>query len=255
MPVTLNDLLEQGQKDGLEFSDDAAKEAAINALKKYAKPIYEAINNLAFGAGQAKMTDEVTAAKAAQQTAEARATKAETDLRTALDKAPEVATVNKQWEDKLTEARETHRKEVEQLTGRIRGSLLQRDQSALVTELHEKHNVPLAMAKVLAKDPDLLSRMDYDPNGTLSVRQAGQQIPLSPASGETHLGLLAEEIAGTVDKDLLVVEGDTGSGVNGGSRPGTGDAAFYKGIAEKAQEDQKGQTVRKPLRERIASRA
>lgn len=254
MAITLNELLEQGVKDGLAFSDDAARDAAVDALKKHAKPVYEAINNLAFGAGQAKSTKEVTDAKAAQTAAEARATKAEGDLRAALDKAPDVATVNSQWETKLEEERKSHRTEKEKLTNRIRNSLLQRDQSALVTEMHEKHHVPLAMAKVLARDPDLLSRMDYDDNGTLSVRQAGQQIPLSPASGQTHLGMLAEEIAGTVDKDLLVVEGDSGSGVSGGSRPGTGDASFYKGIAEKAKAEQKAETPRLSLKERIANR-
>lgn len=253
MALTLNELLEQN-KEGLDFSEDAAKEAAVNALKKFAKPVYEAINNLAFGAGQAKATEEITRAKADATKAEERATKAEADLRAALDKAPDVATVNAQWETKLETERESHRKERQKLTDRIRNSLLQRDQSALVTELHEKHNVPLAMAKVLAKDPDLLGRMEYDDNGTLSVRQAGQQIPLSPASGQTHLSLLAEEVAGTVDPDLLVSEGDSGSGVNGGNRPGRGDASFYQGIAERAKKEQQGSTPRVPLKERIANR-
>lgn len=254
MAITLNELLEQGIRDGLAFSDDAARDAAIDALKKHAKPVYEAINNLAFGAGQAKQSEEVTKAKGLQAAAETRATKAETDLRVALDKAPEVATVNRQWEDKLEEERKSHRTEKEKLTTRIRNSLLQRDQSSLVTELHEKHHVPLAMAKVLAKDPDVLSRLDYDDNGTLSVRQAGQQIPLSPASGQTHLGMLAEEMAGTVDKDLLVAEGDSGSGVNGGSRPGTGDAGFFKSIADKAKAEQAAESPRLSLKDRIASR-
>jgi hypothetical protein len=258
MPVTLNEILEQ-HKDELSFADDAAKAAAVNALKLYAKPVYEAINNLAYGAGQAKLTEAVTAAKAEAKAsldaAEARAKKAEADLLAAQNKAPEVATINSQWETKLEEERNSHKTERKKLEDRIRGSLVQRDQATLVAELHEKHNVPMSLAKRIVKDPDVLGRWDYDDQGSVSVRQAGQQIPLAPGSGQTHLSLLAEELAGTVEDDLKISKADSGSGVTGGTKPGRGDQdAFFKGVAETAKKEYAGERPAKSLQERVANR-
>src|SRR5262245_55939750 len=101
MPVTLAELLEQHHEELTLPADDAAKTAAVDALKKFAQPVYQMINNLAFGAGQAKKQDEVTAAEARAQAALEKVTKLEADLRTAQDKAPDVATINQQWETKL----------------------------------------------------------------------------------------------------------------------------------------------------------
>jgi len=254
MPITLNELLEQGAKDGLSFSDDAVRDAAVEALKKHANPVYMAINNLAFGAAQARMKQEVTDAKAAQQAAEDRAKKAEDDLKTFVDKTPDTKTLNAQCKAKERQLLETHKSEVEKLTTRIRNSLLARDQAELENRLVEL-KVPRAMAKVLARDPNLLpARADYDDNGALSVHQAGQQIPFVPGSGQTHLGLLAEEVAATVDADLLVSDGDSGSGVTGGGTPGKGDTAFFDNIHQQARKEQTAEVPSKPLRERIANR-
>lgn len=255
MPQTLSELLEQAAKDGIDLADDKAIEAARNALAKHFNPVYTAINNLAFGAAQAKLSQQVTDAEAVRKTAEERATRAEGDLRTALDKAPDVKTLNEQWEAKERDLKATHKKERDQLNERIRNSLLARDQATLESALVDKFDVPRAMAKVLARDSNLLpARSDYDDNGSLSIRQAGQQIPFVPGSGQTHLDLLAEEVAGTVDKDLLISRGDRGSGVSGGGSPGKGDAGFYDGIRKQAREAQKAEQPRVSLDERIRNR-
>lgn len=253
---TLNERFKQlAQEAGIDWADEAARAVAVEALKAEVNPLYMAINNLGFGAGQAKMEKQVTDAVTAKTAAETRATQAEADRKAALDKAPDVATVNAQWETRLRETEDKHRLELEKVTGKTRTALTQRDQKELENELVALH-VPRAMAKVMAKDPELLTRFDYGEDGSLSVRQAGQQIPLAPASGQTHLGLVAKELAATVETELLLSEADAGSGVNGGAGPGRGDqqSAFFKGIADKAKAEQAAEAPRVSLAERVKGR-
>jgi len=255
----LEKLFEQA-KALVDFNDEAAKNAAMEALKKSLQPLYQSISNLGFGAAQAKFTKEVTDAKAAQQTAETALTTErtahQTQIRDLQDKAPDVKTVNQQWETKLEEARQEHLKEQKKLKDRVRNVLLQRDQEQLASELEEL-GVPKSTSKILAKDPDLLpARGDYDADtGTLSVRQAGQQIPLAPASGQTLLRLVAEEVIARPEvKVILESKGDSGSGVTGGSQPGKGDAAFYDGLRKTVKDGSTEGLPTKPLRERVQGR-
>lgn len=257
---TLNELLEQ-HKDvlaGINWADEKAREEAFEAIKKHANGLYTAINNQGFGAAQAAMKKQVDDANAAKTAAENALTTERATLQNKIreleDKSPSVATVNQQWETKLTEAEQTHKTELQKEREKTSRILHQRDQKALETELINR-KVPAAMARTLSKDPDLLARFQYDDNGALSVLQAGQQIPLTPGQGQTHLGLVAEEIAATVENDLKISNGDRGSGVAAGNQPGRvgGDAAFYESIRETAKKEQQGEQ-RVSLAERIKNR-
>lgn len=254
----LSELFEQA-KSLVDLGNEEARLAAIEALKKSWQPFYQALTNLGFGAAQAKLQKEVTDAKAAQTAAETKLTEEQAahqkQIRELQDKVPEVKTVNEQWETRLSDERKAHSKEKKTLTDRIRNVLVQRDQSDLQSEL-EHRGVPKAMAKRIAKDPDLLpARADYADDGTLSVRQAGQQIPFAPGSGQTHLSLLADEVVAEPDvKEVLVSEVDTGSGVSGGGGPGTGDKAFYDKLRNEAKAAGNEGMPTKPLRERVGGR-
>lgn len=243
----------------VDFNDEAAKAAAVDALKKSLQPLYQTVSNLGFGAAQAKLTTEVTAEKTARETAERllgeERTRHQTQVRELQDKAPEVATVNQQWENRLEEVREEHRKQQQKLRDQLRSVLHQRDQGDLQVEL-ELRGVPKANARILARDPDLIpSRGDYDEQGKLSVRLAGQTIPFSPGSGQTHLSLLADEVVARPEvKEILTSEVDRGSGVSGASQPGTGDKAFYDGLRKQAKEAGAESNHLPPLRERVKGR-
>jgi len=259
VPKTLNELFEQLEKDaieaGIRFSDEKVQEKAMELLKTHANGLYQAINNLGFGAAQAKFTEQVTAAEAARKKAEDRATTAETTLKTEREKHPDTKTLNAEWETKLSEQKDAYEKQLQTLQNEGRGALIERDQAQLEADLIALQ-VPRAVAKVIARDPDLLpSRADYD-KGKLSVRQAGQSIPMIPASGQTFTQLLAKEVVDspTFDKGLLVSGVDGGSGVNGGSRPGGGDKSKWERIREKADAEQKGDQPRVSLEERIKNR-
>jgi hypothetical protein len=259
VPKTLNELFEQLEKDaqeaGIRFSDEQVAEKAMELLKKHANPLYSAINALGFGAAQAKLQEQVTTAKTAQTAAENRAKQAEDTLTAERGKTPEVATINSQWETKLNEARTAHERALEELRNEGRNALIERDQAQLENDLVELQ-VPRAVAKVLARDPDLLpKRADYD-KGKLSVRQAGQSIPMTPASGQTFTQLVAKEVVESpvFDKGLLTSGGDAGSGVNGGNRPGAGDKGKWDRVRENAKKEQEGEQPRMSLEERVKSR-
>lgn len=254
----LNELFEQA-KGQVDLNDEAAKNAAMEALKKSWGGFYQAITNLGFGAAQAKFTKEVTDANTRATAAEQKLTDAETkhqqQLRDLQDKAPDVKTVNEQWETKVADERERHRREKETLKNRIRNVLLERDQQVLQAELEELH-VPKAIAKIKARDPELLpARGEYADDGSLSVRQAGLQISLGPGSGRDHLKLLANEVILQPEiKEILETNGDRGSGVDGGSQPGRGDAAFYENLRRGVKESSTEGHPTKSLRERVQGR-
>lgn len=259
MPKTLNELFKQledeAREAGIRFSDEEVQAKAMELLKTHANPLYQAINNLGFGAAQSKLEEKVTAADNARKAAETRAETAENSLRSEREKHPDVATINTQWEQRLREAEEAHQKKLEEVQGEGRNALIERDQAQLENDLVDL-DVPRPVAKVIARDPDLLSkRADYD-KGKLSVRQAGQSIPMTPASGQTFTQLLAKEVveAPAFDKDILVSGGDSGSGVNGGNRPGTGDKNKWQRIRDKAKVEQEGEQPRVSLEERVNSR-
>ena len=253
----LSELFKQA-KDLINFSDEAATAAAVEALKTNLNPLYMTINNLGFGAAQAKLQKQTTDAEAAKTTAENKLTEEmqrhQQQLRELQDKAPDVKTVNEQWEAKLETAKAEHKKAQEKLKNQLRNGFIQRDQAELA-QLLESLGVPKATSKILSKDPELLpSRGDYDENGTLTVRLAGQQIPLGPGSGREHLTLVAQEVVARPEvKEILVSEVDRGSGVSGGSQPGNGDKAFYDRLRKETP--QSGEALpQKSLKERFQGR-
>lgn len=254
----LSELFDQ-IKAGIDLSNDQAKEAAAEALKKSLGPLYSYVTNLGFGAAQAKLQKDVTDAKTAQQAAETKLTEETTrhqqQLTELQNKAPDVKVVNEQWETRLSDAKTRHQNEKEKLAGQLKKVLLQRDQKELEGYLVDR-GVPKAVAKRVAKDPELLeARADYSGEGELSVRQAGQQIPIGPNSGSAHLTLLADEVIEQPDiKEILLSDVDRGSGVSGGGQPGTGDKAFFDGLRQSANAKNAEGIPKKPLRERVQGR-
>lgn len=254
----LSELFDQA-KALVNVNDEAQKDAAIEALKKSWHPFFQAISNMGFGAAQAKFTNDLNAEKSAREKAErdladekARHSQQITDLQ---NKAPDVKTVNEQWETKLAEAREDHRKQQQKLRDQLRNTFIQRDASELEKLLVDR-GVPRANARILARDPELLvERGDYDETGKLSVRMAGQQIPLAPGSGQTFLSLLADEVVGRPEvAEILQSDVDRGSGVSGGSTPGSGDKAFFDSLRKRVQDTPHEGMPTKPLKERVGGR-
>lgn len=254
----LSELFEQ-IKSLINFSDQAATDAAVEALKKNLNPLYLEINNRGFGAAQAKLQKQVTDAEQAKKVAEDKlaeeTTRHANQLRELQDKAPDVKAVNEQWETKLKEKQDEHRKAQERLKAQVRNGFLERDQAQLASLLEEM-GVPKATSKILSKDPELLpSRADYDDSGSLTVRLAGQQIPLGPGSGREHLTLVAQEVVARPEvKEILVSNVDRGSGVSGGSQPGSGDRAFYDNLKKNVNQNANDGIPKRPLKERVQGR-
>jgi hypothetical protein len=253
VPKTLQELFDEAKTLGIDFSDDKAREAAIDALKTSWHGFYQAIANIGFGAANAEHEKVITGMTKQITDLQNKLTTAETAIREKQDKAPDVKTINEQWEAKLLAERTAAQTALEAEQAKTREVLYSRDDAAFEAELVSR-KVPKSVAKVLAASKEARDRRSYDGNA-LSVLQAGQKIPFSPGSGQTHLGLLADEYVSRPDiAEILTSNGDSGSGVSGQGGPGGGDAAFYEGLRKSAQSNE-GQGVPKvPLRERVKGR-
>lgn len=239
----------------VNLDDETQRNSVFEALKKGWPALHQGLINLGFGAAQSRFQKDLDAANTAR-------TNAETALATLRDQVkqkqdPEVKQLNEQWQTKLTEETTKLQTELQQEKARVRGILLERDQEHLRNLLVER-NVPKANARGIAYDPKLLpERSEYDEKGSLTVYQAGQKIPLMPGNGQTVLHAVADELVATPEvQEILISNGDAGGGITGGrsSGPATGDRAFFEGIKKTAEDDRKGATPAKPLRERIKNR-
>lgn len=253
MPKTLQELFDEAKTLGIDFSDERARATAIEALKTSWHPFYQAIANIGFGAANAAHEQAVTGLNRQIEELRGQVTTAQAALREAQDKAPDVKAINGQWEAQLNTEREKHRQEIEAAKAETREVLFSRDDAAFEAELVAR-KVPKSVAKVLAASQEARERRNYDGN-TLSVLQAGQKIPFSPGSGQTHLGLLADEYVARPDiAEILTSNGDSGSGVSGQGGPGGGDTAFYEGLRKSAQSNEVQGVPKVPLRERVKGR-
>lgn len=250
-------LLGQIKALNINLEDQATREQMFEIFKDPREgynALYMAVNNLGFGAAQSRFEPLATAEKEAR-------VRVETELRELKDAVrlkqdPDIKKLNEDWQNKLDTETRKLREELETEKGKTLGSWHERDDALLESLLNER-KVPASVSKVLARDPEARTRREYNEKGSLTVHQAGQRIPFSPGSGQTHLSLLADEITARPDiKAILLSDGDSGGGVTGGGSqgPATSDRQYYENLRKKAEAERKADQPKVSLKERVKNR-
>jgi hypothetical protein len=106
-------------------------------------------------------------------------------------------------------------------------------------------------AEVLASKESVKSRIRYV-DGEIQILQDGKDIPIHAGEGQSAIGVLSEELAGTVPAKFKNSSVDSGSGTRTPGSPTGGSGNPYDKIREDAKaRREKASPERKPLADRL----
>ena len=245
------DALAEAVKD--KPADEAAKvvAAATDALPQAARQHLHTLGHAdGVKEGEKKGTGDAAAiekerddAKKAQEAAEAKAKKLEDQL---AEKQPEVAKIRADYEKRLAEkdaeVKAAEKKAADDLATERQGAAKRQLQTGLAGRV-----LTDSIARGIANDPEVLSRLRVGDDGELRAYQADGKTPLAVTTGQTPVEALVADVAAGLDKSVLKSTADGGSGAGGG-QPGTADE--FKAIREEVKEQYGGDT--KDKKERLA---
>lgn len=220
------------------------RKEVLDLIHASAQPLWQEIFNKGHGVATEKANKDIETLKGEKTTLEGQLKTANdkvTDLQT---KTPDVAKIQQEWSQKLTDAQEAHKKELQGI--RDKGAAVTRDST--ISNLRSKlvaAGVDIKLATVMTQDSELTKRIVVREDGTVSILQKGATaIELIPAANQTALDLLTTELFEVAKKDspqLITIQVDRGAGITGdkGSSAGKGGAAFYDDIRKRKEEEQK----------------
>lgn len=204
----------------------ADRAAVLQALEKDAGPIHQAVFQKGHDVGYGKKAGELSTAQGKVTELETKITKLETDLTEARKDKPDLAAVHKQYQDAARETTEKHQQEVTRLTGLLQGSAIESAVRDLRSKLVVKGVHP-DMAQVLTEKAELRQRFKVDDDRSVTILQAGKDIPIVASGTMAALDVLVDEVFKTVDAKFITANTDAGSGDRGTGTP-TGEALYDK---------------------------
>lgn len=204
------------------------REILVKTLQKEAQPVFQAI----FDRGH---SDAAQRAKVKLEESNNALTLRDQELQAERDRVralqadkPDVAKVEKQYQDTIADLKEKHKRERDKLSQQVsteRSSRVKSDLLAAVTGREVDPDYAAIQVERVA------NRLRFTDDGKLEVLAEGKDIPLMPGDGETPIGLLAKEIRDRTPPKFLISRADTGSGVQNGTNSSTGmagsKALFY----------------------------
>jgi hypothetical protein len=211
---------------------DKAKVA--DALHTGAPSIWQEV----FNKGHATAT---AAASEKSRTLETRATNAEAELATvrqqltdAEKNKPDVTKIREQYQQEIGTLTQTKDGEIT----RLKGELEKERKSTIVEKLKTKLN-----AKI---DPDYAEVQAAKADGRIritatghEIMQEGKEIPFTPASGQTAVDLLADEIIKATPAKFQLARTDTGGGTRSDAGGGGGGQGGLAAVRQKAEAERK----------------
>ena len=203
-------------------ADEAAKvvAAATDALPQAARQHLHDLGHAdGVKEGEKKGTGDTSAIekerdaeKAKAEAAEAKAKKLEDQL---AEKQPEVAKIRSEYEAALTakdaEVKAAQQKAADDLAAERQQAAKRQLETGLAGRV-----LTDAIARGIANDPQVLSRLRVGDDGDLRAYQADGKTPLAVTTGQTPVEALVADVAGSLDKSVLKASGAGGSGAQGG---------------------------------------
>lgn len=221
----------------------------VNGLQSQAQPIYQAIFDkghsvarTTYDAKKGELETQITSLTSQLQQKDA-------ELKTANEKAPEIATLRQQHEAQIRDLQSKHEAKIKEKDDALSAERRDRWITDLRVKLVEA-GVDAEYAEVLSLKPDVQKRIRLGTGGVLEVLQSEGEVPFAPAKGKTGIDLLADELAAAAPPKFVVSKADRGSETKPGSKGGPAGGSFYDDIRKQAEERNK-QPDRKPLAERM----
>lgn len=214
------------------------KKAFVTALQEKAKPFYQQVFNEGHASATGTFRDEKKVLTDKVKESEDKIVELQGEFDAYKTKAPDTATLDKQWGDKL----EAEKLKMKNYKEQIAEERKTEKRISATVKLHNllaggDTGVDAEYADALVNKPSYQSRLSFDESGNLRVLQAGQEIPFA-GNEEAQLKALAEEIDATVKPIYRRSTAGSGSGrsnTSGGSA--AGGKSKWADIREKAKAD------------------
>lgn len=213
-----------------EAGDDDAKKAVLKAATdQLPSDARNYLTQIGFSAAHAQGDEKITALKKELTAAEKAKERAESKLKETLDKTPDVASIRTEYETKMTELIEDHKKEIEAVSGELGGAIQEMALTQLEAALVGQKVKPM-IARYRVRDADVRNRVKVDGKEIKFYLPDGITPMAPPTEGKSPYQALASELVKTIDPEFV------GSGVGGGSGAGSGSGAGTNGIAKVVKE-------------------
>lgn len=227
--------------DAAEFAD---------ALKADAQPLFQRVFKAGFDEAEGRWKTRAKEAEQKLADAETARTEAETRLRDATDKAPDVKAINDEWTAKVAKLKA----DADAALAAERTARQQERQARIQSDLR---------ASLTGLDPDYIevvaakhaARLRYRDDGALELLEESGQTPVALAGGKAPIAHLAEEIRQKADAKWHLSNADRGGGVRSGEGGGGGGGVFDRIRAEVKQSQEKQSQESKPLAARLGMTA
>ncbi len=203
----------------------ADRAALIEAIKRNAKPVFQAIFDEGHGVGLAKANARVAQLEAEKKSADDAAAAAKGKVAEYEREKPDLAKLREGYEAQIAELKAKNTADKKAHREEMTRKDLARDYAELKALLvGADFRVDADYADVLVAKPDVQSRIRYAQDGVREVLQPGRDIPIAVASGEDPMRELAKALVEKVEKKWIVSGAAGGAGVkNGAAAPSKGD--------------------------------
>lgn len=226
------------------------KDAVVKALDTDVHEVYQQIHDVGHSAATQKGKDDL----AALQT---KLDKANQQVQELKDKAPDSATLRKEYEERERQLKEAHKTELQSKDSVIATERLDRARTDLAIQLNEDYGIDLEYGKlILTRRPEVESRLKFDDKGELQIMQAGKSIAIAGANRSEVLKHFAKELEPSVEKkwkNSRVRRGSNTGGGEGGDEGG--DTNVYDKVRKDAEERAKAKAnndrANHPARKRL----
>lgn len=186
----------------------AKPEDVIAALQTKVHAIFQTIYDQGHSAATGKLKPKLDAEEAARK-------KAEDDLKKLEESNGDVKKIHEQYKQQIQDLTATHKQEIETMGGTIttmrQGRVYDDFKSALVAA-----NVDPEYADIIVQKPDIRKRFKFD-GDKFEILQKDKEIALVPATGQSPIKLLVDEVVKEVNPKFLLSGADRGGATRTGA--------------------------------------
>lgn len=216
-------------------------EAFAGALKDAFQKGYQEIFNRGHSTATAQAEEEKATLETKLESTREKLQDAEAKVRKLEGDQPDVSKIHSEYEDKIEALKSEHERQVEELNAKVQKNQEQFARAQLKSRLAGKLDPDYADVKV----EKAMDRVKFD-GEEVTVLEKGTEIPVQTDGDRDPLDYLADELVEESPGKFVLVDVDTGGGVDRGSGGGGRNGDRWKRYQEEAEESRQapeGQSI------------